>query len=76
MVRASWEKAGISKSTFIFLTYPTALQLFFNTVDDEYNTIFAKFTKKKLFEALKKIIPNQILRVWGWTTIFPSAKNY
>lgn len=76
MVRASWEKAGISKSTFIFLTYPTALQLFFNTVDDEYNTIFAKLTKKKLFEALKKIIPNQILRVWGWTTIFPSAKNY
>ena len=76
MVRASWEKAGISKSTFIFLTYPTALQLFFNTIDDEYNTIFAKLTKKKLFEALKKIIPNQILRVWGWTTIFPSAKNY
>lgn len=76
MVRASWEEAGISKSTFIFLTYPTALQLFFNTVDDEYNTIFAKLTKKKLFEALKKIIPNQILRVWGWTTIFPSAKNY
>lgn len=76
MVRASWEKAGISKSTFIFLTYPTALQLFFNTVDDEYNTIFAKLTKKKLFEAMKKIIPNQILRVWGWTTIFPSAKNY
>lgn len=76
MVRASWEKAGISKSTFIFLTYPTALQLFFNTVDDEYNTIFAKLTKKKLFEALKKIIPNQILRVWGWTTIFPRAKNY
>ena len=65
MVRASWEKAGISKSTFIFLTYPTALKLFFNTVDDEYNTIFAKLTKKKLFEALKKIIPNQILRVWG-----------
>lgn len=65
MVRASWEKAGISKSTFIFLTYPTALQLFFNTIDDEYNTIFAKLTKKKLFEALKKIIPNQILRVWG-----------
>lgn len=65
MVRASWEKAGISKSTFIFLTYPTALQLFFNTVDDEYNTIFAKLTKKKLFEAMKKIIPSQILRVWG-----------
>ena len=40
-------------------------QLFFNTVDDEYNTIFAKLTKKKLFEAMKKIIPNQILRVWG-----------
>lgn len=65
MVRASWEKAGISKSTFIFLTYPTALQLFFNTVDDEYNTIFSKLTKKKLFEAMKKIILNQILRVWG-----------
>ena len=76
MVRASWEKAGISKSTFIFLTYPTALQLFFNTVDDEYNTIFSKLTKKKLFEAMKKIILNQILRVWGWTTIFPGAKNY
>ena len=55
------KRPGSQKSTFIFLTYPTALQLFFNTVDDEYNTIFAKLTKKNYLRLWKRLFP---IRFW------------
>lgn len=71
MVRASWEKAGISKSTFIFHTYPTALQLFFNTVDDEYNTIFAKLTKKKIIWGYEEDYSQSDFESLGMNNNFP-----
>lgn len=71
MVRASWEKAGISKSTFIFLTYPTALQLFFNTVDDEYNTIFAKLTKKNIIWGYEEDYSQSDFESLGMNNNFP-----
>ena len=58
--RPGSQKARLSFSLTQLLYNYFSTPLMMNTTPFLRNLL-----KKKLFEALKKIIPNQILRVWG-----------
>lgn len=46
-------------------------QLFFNTVDDEYNTIFAKLTKKKIIWGYEEDYSQSDFESLGMNNNFP-----